>query len=170
MISAKRNLAILTFLAAGFCSVRAQSLSPEVVASSGDVFSNTAGSVSYTIGEPVTATFFSPSAILTQGFQQPYAVSLSGIGEETGAAGIYAYPNPVKDELMIDFANMNAGSYLLTICDISGREIMNSEMEIGTAPALHKISLAEYGNGIYFIRVVSAGNKSSKAFKIVKQN
>src|SRR6218665_352959 len=165
MISVKSNLAFLTFFAVGLCSAKAQSLSPEVVASSGDVFSNTAGSVSFTIGEPVTATFSVPANILTQGFQQPYTVSLTGIPEESAATEIYVYPNPVKDELMIDFTKMNAGSYLLTIADVSGREIMNSKMEIGSSPALQKISLSEYGNGIYFIRVISPDNKSSKAFK-----
>ncbi len=52
-------------------SVFAQSLSPQVVASGGGYATGGGYSLSYTIGEPVTATLTGGSNILTQGFHQP---------------------------------------------------------------------------------------------------
>ena len=51
--------------------ISAQTTSPEIIASSGAYFSNASGSLSWTLGEPVTETFINGSNILTQGFQQP---------------------------------------------------------------------------------------------------
>lgn len=57
-------------------SMHAQTLSPQVMASSGGFQSNAAGSLSFTIGEPNTQTLASANEILTQGFQQPNEIIL----------------------------------------------------------------------------------------------
>lgn len=57
-----------------FFGLSAQSLSPQVIASSGGYYSNGSGSLSWTLGETMTETFTSGSPQLTQGFQQPDAV------------------------------------------------------------------------------------------------
>ncbi|MCB2218849.1 MAG: hypothetical protein KQI35_00535 [Bacteroidetes bacterium] len=57
----------------------AQTVSPQVIATSGDYFEGTGVSLSWTLGELVTETFAAGDIILTQGFQQPLAVSLHGV-------------------------------------------------------------------------------------------
>ncbi|MFU8844174.1 MAG: hypothetical protein ACNA7V_10250 [Bacteroidales bacterium] len=57
--------------------VSAQSVSPEVIATAGDYFENSSGSLSWTLGEVMTETFSSGGNILTQGFQQPFVVRIS---------------------------------------------------------------------------------------------
>lgn len=59
--------------------VFSQSLSPEVISSSGDHFQNAGGSISWTLGETVTETFTGASIVLTQGFQQPFGIQITGI-------------------------------------------------------------------------------------------
>ncbi len=57
-----------------------QSLSPEVISTSGDYFENTNASLSWTLGETVTETFANGNIFLTQGFQQPITgIVISGI-------------------------------------------------------------------------------------------
>jgi len=57
-----------------------QSLTPEVIVTSGDYFSETNASISWTLGEIATETFISGNTILTQGFQQPVeGIIISGI-------------------------------------------------------------------------------------------
>jgi hypothetical protein len=55
----------------------AQTLSPQVIASAGGYQSNATHSLSFTIGEPNTQTLTSANNILTQGFQQPYKMTLN---------------------------------------------------------------------------------------------
>jgi hypothetical protein len=59
--------------------VSAQTTSPDVVTSSGAYFSNANASLSWTLGELATETFANGGNILTQGFQQPVSVSITGI-------------------------------------------------------------------------------------------
>ena len=58
-------------------SSQAQSLSPRVIASAGGYSSNGAGSLSFTIGEANTKTLTSATHTLTQGFQQPFKMTLN---------------------------------------------------------------------------------------------
>ena len=59
--------------------ISAQSVSPEVISSSGDYFEGVNGSLSWTLGEIATETYTAGNIILTQGFQQPITVAISGI-------------------------------------------------------------------------------------------
>ena len=52
-------------------TLAAQSLSPEVIASSGEYFESANNSISFTLGEIATETYSNGNNILTQGFQQP---------------------------------------------------------------------------------------------------
>ena len=47
-----------------------QTLTPEVLAASGDYFTSTSNSLSWTLGESVIETYSSSNNSLTQGFQQ----------------------------------------------------------------------------------------------------
>jgi hypothetical protein len=74
-----KRLFILIPLIAWFLPVSAQTLSPEVISSAGGYFENTDASLSWTLGETVTETFTGTNVILTQGFQQPFGIQITGI-------------------------------------------------------------------------------------------
>ena len=53
----------------------------EVIATSGTVFENGNGSISFTVGEAVTGTLSSAATVLTQGFQQPFDLYIPSTGD-----------------------------------------------------------------------------------------
>ncbi len=59
--------------------ISAQSVSPQVISSSGDYYEGVNASLSWTLGEIATETFTAGNVILTQGFQQPISVAIAGI-------------------------------------------------------------------------------------------
>jgi gliding motility-associated-like protein len=65
-------LFLLPFTRSG--GLHAQSFSLEVIGSEGTFLTSANGSISWTIGEVVTDTYFSTTNILTQGFHQPESV------------------------------------------------------------------------------------------------
>ncbi len=74
---------------------------------------------------------------------------------------VQLYPNPVKDNLHIDFANFNNSKITIQFYNSLGQLVYENEAyntEIN-------ISLADFSNGIYFVRI----NKEvkSKTFKII---
>ncbi len=58
-------------------STNAQDLLPQVIATAGGYQTSAAGSLSFTIGETNTQTLASATHMLTQGFQQPYKLTLN---------------------------------------------------------------------------------------------
>ena len=56
-----------------------QSISPSVIASAGNYHEGTTASLSWTLGEIATETYTAGNVILTQGFQQPISISITGI-------------------------------------------------------------------------------------------
>ena len=76
---------------------QAQSLSPKVIASAGGYQSNTAGSLSFTIGETNTQTFTSATHMLTQGFQQSFKLNLLNL--KAYLQGYYVGSGLMKDVL-----------------------------------------------------------------------
>ena len=68
-------ISILTY--SHISPLTAQTLKPQVIASAGGYQSNATASLSFTIGEPNTQTLTSANYRLTQGFQQPYKMTLN---------------------------------------------------------------------------------------------
>ena len=77
-------------------------LSPTVIASAGN-YSEAGGiSLSWTLGEVAVTTLTQGDIVLTQGFQQSFLKDV-GFGVHPINWQIAAYPNPVVDELRIQF-------------------------------------------------------------------
>ncbi|MCD4730467.1 MAG: hypothetical protein K8R74_07695 [Bacteroidales bacterium] len=70
--------------------ISAQSVSPEVISSSGDYYEGVNASLRWTLGEIATETYTAGNIILTKGFQQPITVAISGIDLVVFLEGPYA--------------------------------------------------------------------------------
>jgi len=77
-----KKLISIAMMALAMNCLIAQTTSPEVVASSGGYYEGTSASLSWTLGELATETYTTGGVTLTQGFQQPIIVSVTGINVE----------------------------------------------------------------------------------------
>jgi hypothetical protein len=79
--------------------------SQQVISTSGGYFENENISLSWTVGEPVIATFNAPGIMLTQGFQQPWSFYLQQIlNIPVGWSGISGYIDPLNKNVENIFA------------------------------------------------------------------
>lgn len=132
--------------------VNAQSIEPEVVASSGTHFSNGTTQLSWTIGEPVIDTYDNGSNILTQGFHQTL-LTVTGIQEtEAQLEGVSVYPNPVDYLLNVKF-EVNQSNVSAMLFDPSGRMISSEQIQSGTTQ--HQMDLSGISNGTYLLRLMT---------------
>lgn len=145
-----------------YSKVKAQSLEPQVIGNAGTSFTNTNGSLEFTLGEPVTQTMSNGTTTktLTNGFHQPIISISTNLGTELLMSGLKVYPVPATDKVMISFPNTPAGS-MIELYNECGKLLFsgsNSEPEF-------MLPLSEYETGIYFLKV-DKGN----LFKIIKSN
>ena len=137
----------------------------EVVTSGGGYFNNANGSLSSTIGEPVTETFKLTDYTLTQGFQQSILVLVIDIEEkEKKDLCVNIYPNPVIDYLKVKVENAGAQKFSYNLCTVDGQILLEGHFEsMETEIAVNQLSAATY------ILKIFAEQEEIKALKIIKQ-
>lgn len=107
----------------------AQSISQEVIASSGDYFTNPEASLSWTLGEPVVETFENGNVTLTQGFHQPEII-LTAIKEPKGKDyEINVFPNPAVDIVNIDLELGNEEVIAVQLYNMKGERLINKKFQ-----------------------------------------
>jgi hypothetical protein len=146
---------------AGFGSLYAQTLSPEVIASSGTNLSGPGGGMEYTIGEVATATLTAGSDVLTQGFHQPN-IEIVGVEEFLDAYSIDLYPNPIND-----FVNIETDSdaeLKVQVYTAHGQLVMSSETFINKVV----LDVQNMANGPYVFKVSRADGTPVKNFSVIK--
>lgn len=138
--------------------------SQEIITSSGDYFTTVNGSLSVTIGEPITETFVGGANILTQGFQQS-RLKVLGIYESPETDfDITVFPNPVQDKLTVKIGKFTHEQFSYKLFDLQGKMLDHHDFE----PPETLISFQNLVPSVYFLRIYSFDTLSG-TYKIVKQ-
>lgn len=87
----------------------------------------------------------------------------AGINELKGNAGITAYPNPVKNMVLINVFNVPAdGSGLITITDIAGKMVYSAQV----TDSKFEINMREFATGMYLLKYTD--NSRTETIKLNK--
>ena len=156
-----KKLALL-FVAISVKTAIAQSISPDVVATSGTSFNDGTSQLDWTLGEPVTSTFDVGSDMLTQGFHQPNLLATSLNNVETDYS-VLVFPNPSIDFIQLQFQNLK---------QVVRVELMSSEgkllqsREVNTTSEL-QLDMSTYAAGTYLLSVLD-GQSKVKTYQVIK--
>ncbi len=154
-----KTLLILTLLLLGLNSSFAQ----KVVSANGGTATAAGTVVSWTIGEPITATVSDGTTTLTQGFHQT-KLTVTAVNEiQVAGVEIKVYPNPTSDYVTVHFSNVvEKPTYLLF--DLSGRLIQQKNIE----STGEKIDMTACSGGSYILKL-NSGQQPLQTFKIIKR-
>jgi hypothetical protein len=155
----------LILLVLGGCSsALAQSISSSVISSAGGFNTTAAGSLSFTVAQPIAGDR-SSSLLLHQGFQ----VNLSSdVGVTTAieeGEEIKVFPNPAQHHLFIQIPETTK-TYRYQLIDASGKSILGERSIDAPSTELDMSTLAP---AIYFL-ILSDSKGKSKALSIIKNN
>ena len=155
-----KHLLLILFLFLNTAVCFSQSLSNEVIASTGNYSSSASGGLSQTSGEAVVATLQDGQSMLTQGFQQPITLTV-GIQNQDEIGLIKVYPNPVTDLLNIDLSEEWAGS-TIQLFDAAAKLVFTSKSNTG----LCKLQFGGLANGHYELRIIDSAQTNQFTRKI----
>jgi len=155
-----RKLVSVLCLLVWICSgIVAQS---HLVASGGNVTGST-GSVSYTAGQIDFITQIAPNAILTEGVQQPFVITVvSGIKEAVIQLEAVVFPNPATDYVELKVLQHFDATLNYQLIDLQGRVLAKDRIHGETT----KIEMANLSNGIYYLKV-GHDHDLAKTFQIL---
>ena len=164
----------ITFLAiAGTLTfAAAQSLSPQVISSTGGFSTSGNGSLSYTVGEmTMVQTFSAGGNILTQGFQQPndFTVGLLDVTKDDFGSFV-VYPNPAVDNLSYGFAFPESGKVEIAVYNNAGQrmaDVYNANYVDGKT--IEVLNVSNYAAGLYFMTANFVSAKDGKAYSVSKK-
>ena len=153
---------ILIFLSTLTCfsqvKIKRSSLSP-----GGGVYTSGNITLVSSVGELKTIEKSNGNIHLSEGFINPNILVALKIEDYDELTGIRIYPNPVKDDLHIEFSKND--TYELHLFDVTGKEIF-VKPENGLRSV---INMSGYPAGIYILSVVDRNNKRVKTFKFRKE-
>ena len=160
-----RKISILFAVLIFSFSATSQNLSPELVSSSGDSFSNATYQLDWSLGECITITHSTTTYVITQGFHQDKYTTSIGIQDYDFAIDMDIFPNPTTDfiDIIISSDDLTMISNF-SITDTHGKILLNGIInETNT-----KLNFSEYASGVYFLNI-KKNNQIIRYYKIVKQ-
>lgn len=160
----KKQLLTLAAMAL-FGAIKAQTVMPEVLSSSGGSGQTAQVSLAWTIGEPVTATVSNGTSTLTQGFQQPTLLIATAQNEQNDLLSLLVYPNPTADFVTLKLDQSNQTPYNYSVFDNAGKLVNQGK----ASAANPNISFQGLASGQYTICVLNS-NLKQQSISIIKQN
>jgi len=143
-------------------SVGAQTIEREVISANGEFYSNSAGQLSTTLGEPVISTVSNGTNTLTQGFQQT-KITITGIEDFQTNFEIHVYPNPVSSFITVKMDELKE-NISLSIYTVEGKVLLINPL-IGSET---KLNIESFAKGNYFLNILK-DNNIIKTYQIIKQ-
>jgi len=152
----RKKLMLILVLFIAVISTKAQ----EVVSSGGDYHETSNGSLSWTIGEPITETSSNGNTI-TQGFQQS-RLTITNISEiNSSEIEVSVYPNPTNEFITIKVSENQ--HYTIQLFNLNGK-LLTEQKSNSTENILN---MANYTNGTYLLRFIN--NNETNTYQIIKQ-
>ena len=167
-----KKLYFVFAIAVSSLGLNAQSLTPQVIASTGGFSSNANGSLSYTVGEmTMVQTFSANNNILTQGFQQPNDNVLGLLDVTQDDFGSFVvYPNPAVDQTTYGFEMPEAGRVSIALYDVLGQKVSDlysANYDAGKVTAQANVN--EYASGVYFVTMTFVSSRDAKTHVTTKK-
>lgn len=154
---------IRSFLASISCILALSVSAQQASVSSGGDISGSGGTVAYSIGQPVYTVVSSNEFSVGQGVQQPYKITPIGIAEIDLGIALEVYPNPTRDELILQIEGIVTSEYSYRLTDLSGKLI-----ELGQISGNQtRIDASGLSAATYLLHVVKSG-QPVQTFRIVK--
>lgn len=141
-----------------FMSIAGQS--QNTISTAGNNIDNLNGSISYTVGQLITSTYYGNGSVLN-GVQQPYEITIIDGIYEYDNLSCTIYPNPTNKFIKLITENFENLSYILYDSNgefIESKNILNTES---------LINMEIYAVGVYYLLIMNTSNEV-KSFKIIK--
>jgi hypothetical protein len=143
-------------------SVRAQTLSPTILNSSGGTTTVNGINYEYSFGEmTVISTFSSPKLIVTQGLLQTRVDTIAaGIrANELPVPTITVYPNPAQQLICFESEYTAAGKLYYELVDAAGKLITSKQLTVTAGKIKETIDIAKLPAGMYLLNIAVQQDK-----------
>lgn len=166
MLSVKKNIQfylLLSVIYQPFIFTSAQSISPEIISTSGSSFTGINSRIDFTVGELITPTLSNGVIELTQGFHQP-EIHYTLVETFSDDFSFLLYPNPTEQFLSVETTYEEFVQLYLN--DIHGNSIYTSSgFKYKTV-----LDLGIYAAGSYILTILDKSGVVLYKYIIIKKS
>lgn len=164
-----KKIICIGMLLGSFAAAHSQSISNQVVSTSGSSGSGGGLFVDFTVGEIVVQSLSSSNYIVTQGFHQTYIENVSVDNQPGLQVKIELYPNPTADEVTVQLSGEELPDMLASLYDATGRMLMSRLLFEGNQQsATLKVDVRSLAAGTYYIQLQNDKQQPVKTLKVQK--
>ena len=148
----------LTFSSLSF----SQSISKQVIGTSGKTLTNSNLKLSYTVGEPVVGLMTAGGNQLGNGYYPALDMQTLSIEQPELELSFMLYPNPTLQSLYVSHPELN--SFGVTIVDLNGKQLYS-----GTIIKEEPLDVSSYTQGMYLVTIENTTTNKKNTYKIIKK-
>ena len=116
----------------------------------------------YTIAANGTYTVIVTLGSCSSAASAPTVIISAGVEEATNPCLLSIFPNPNDGNFNVSFNALEKGTYRLELTNALGQLIFKDEVKDFTGTYTKKLSVVDYGKGIYTISLINAKNEAVK--------
>ena len=135
----------------------------ELISNGGGHYSNSSGSLSWSVGEAVIATISGGTDTLTQGFHQSKFLFTDISESRIEGVSVNVFPNPTADDISIEIESTDFEGFSYTLLDQNGKLLQNKEI----TDKITEVNMLNHPAATYFVSVYKDGI-SVKTIQIIK--
>ena len=152
-------------------TIKAQTLSPTVISSSGGFYTSSNAMLSFTVAEmTMVQTFTTSGNILTQGFQQPEDYTI-GIPEvPISDASVLIYPTPTNGSFTLSYLNNDNSETTINIYNLVGQIVLTKTASQVNGLNTVNFDISSFSQGIYMLGLTLTNSKGEKRTDFHKIN
>lgn len=138
-----------------------QSISKNVIGSSGNMLTNSNLKVSFTIGEPVVGLMTAGGNQIGNGYYPAMNLQVLSIEDNVIDVNLKVYPNPTSQLLYLSHPDIK--KFEITIVDLNGKFIYQDTIH-NNIP----LDISNYSQGIYLVTVEIKNTNKKNTYRIIK--
>ena len=96
------------------------------------------------------------------------ANSADAVSPKANDSKAFAYPNPARNSVTVNFSAMQNGKYIFELSELNGKTLLHKEMNALKGSNNTRIDVSGLARGIYFINVISP-DKTKQSIKVNKE-
>jgi hypothetical protein len=139
-----------------------QSISKQVIGTSGKTLTNSNLKLSYTVGEPVVGLMTAGGNQLGNGYYPALDLQALSVEDNVLDVQLRVYPNPTSQSLYVSHPEMN--SFGITIVDLNGKQLYQ-----GTINKEEPLDVSNYTQGMYLVTIENTTTNKKNTYKIIKK-
>jgi hypothetical protein len=141
---------------------QAQSISKQVIGTSGKTLTNSNLKVSYTVGEPVVGIMTAGGNQLGNGYYPTLNLQALSVEDIDMNVQIKLFPNPTSQALYVSHSELN--SFMITVVDLNGKQVY-----AGTINKDEPLDVSNYTQGMYLVTIENKAANKKNTYKIIKK-